>query len=138
MEGLALCLVFCSTLATLVSVIPVLCSLILRSLRGWVIMGTPCQFALNKTPPARPNLGFTICHLSLFPLGSLDSRVIFILNPPRPVLLSVLVQPVSCRWPPGATLGWPTRRLAHPVCPENEICAAPIGICRHIRVALLV
>ena len=22
----------------------------------------------------------------------------------------------------------PTRRLAHPVCPENEICAAPIGI----------
>ena len=27
-----------------------------------------------------------------------------------------------------ATLGWPTRCLAHPVCPENEICAAPIGI----------
>ena len=22
----------------------------------------------------------------------------------------------------------PTQRLAHPVCPENEICAAPIGI----------
>ena len=21
-----------------------------------------------------------------------------------------------------------TRRLAHPVCPENEVCAAPIGI----------
>ena len=32
-------------------------------------MGPPWQFALNKTPPARPNLGFTICHLSLFPLG---------------------------------------------------------------------
>ena len=29
-------------------------------------------------------------------------------------------------------------RLAYPVCPENEICAAPIGICRHIRAALLV
>ena len=28
-------------------------------------------------------------------------------------------------------------RLAYPVCPENEICAAPIGICRHIWVALL-
>ena len=24
-----------------------------------VVMGTPRQFALNKTPPARPNLGFT-------------------------------------------------------------------------------
>ena len=30
-----------STLAALVSVIPVLCSLILRSLHGWVIYGTP-------------------------------------------------------------------------------------------------
>ena len=30
-----------STLAALVSVIPVLCSLILHSLHGWVIMGTP-------------------------------------------------------------------------------------------------
>ena len=25
------------------------------------VVGTPWQFALNKTPPARPNLGFTIC-----------------------------------------------------------------------------
>ena len=24
--------------------------------------------------------------------------------------------------------------LAYLVCPENEICAAPIGICRHSRV----
>ena len=40
-EDSALCLVFCSTLAALVSVIPVLCSRILRSLRGWVIYGTP-------------------------------------------------------------------------------------------------
>ena len=27
---------------------------------GW-FMGPPWQFALNKTPPARPNIGFTIC-----------------------------------------------------------------------------
>ena len=40
-EGSASRLVFCSTLAALVSVISVLCSRILRSLRGWVIMGTP-------------------------------------------------------------------------------------------------
>ena len=40
-EGSALCLVFCSTLAALVSVIAVLCSWILHSLRGWVIYGTP-------------------------------------------------------------------------------------------------
>ena len=38
---LGLCLVFCSTLAALVSIIPVLCSRILRSLRGRVIYGTP-------------------------------------------------------------------------------------------------
>src|SRR3954462_9945349 len=24
-------------------------------------MGPPCQFALNKTFPVRPNIGFTIC-----------------------------------------------------------------------------
>ena len=47
----------------------VLCSLILRSLRGWVIMGTPRQFALNKTPLAMPNLDFTIFHLVTFSLG---------------------------------------------------------------------
>ena len=49
------------------------------------VMGTPSQFALNNTPPARPDLGFTICltttyfslgsrslegHLYLAPLGS--------------------------------------------------------------------
>ena len=45
------------------------------------VMGTPGHFTLNKTPPAWPNLGFTICHLTLFPLGSADSRVIFILTP---------------------------------------------------------
>ena len=44
---------------------------LLRSLRGWVIMGI-----LIKAFPAMPNLGFTICHLAFFPLGSVDSRVI--------------------------------------------------------------
>ena len=33
------------------------------------VMGTPSQFPLNKTPPARPNLGFTIFHLASFSLG---------------------------------------------------------------------
>ena len=39
-KGSTFFLVFCSTLSALVSVISVLCSRILRSLRGWVIMGT--------------------------------------------------------------------------------------------------
>ena len=38
---------------------------------GW-FMGPPWQFALYKTPPARPNLGFTIYHLSLFPWHSFE------------------------------------------------------------------
>ena len=33
-------------------------------------MGPPRQFALNKTPPARPNLGFTFASPSPFSLGS--------------------------------------------------------------------
>ena len=81
MEGSALCLVFCSTLAAIVFVIPVLCSLILRSLHSWVIMGTTLQFALNETPPARPNLGFTICHLA-FSLGSRASQGSSLFKPP--------------------------------------------------------
>ena len=32
--------------------------------------------ALNKTPPARPNFGFTICRLSLFPRVFASPRVI--------------------------------------------------------------
>ena len=56
MEGSALCLVLCSTLAALVSVIPVLCSLSLRSLRGWVIYGTPLTVGLelNSSSKAQP------------------------------------------------------------------------------------
>ena len=40
----------------------------------------------------------------------------------------MLVQTKRCLRLPGATLGWLTRRLAHPAGPENEISAAPIGI----------
>ena len=55
--------------------------------------GNPLTVGFEKTPAAKPNLGFNIFHLSLFPLGSADSRVIFILSPPPgPVLLWVLVQ----------------------------------------------
>ena len=50
------------------------------------VMGTTRQFALNKTPPARPNLGFTICHLSLFPWVSRTQGSSYF-NPPGPVLL---------------------------------------------------
>ena len=68
---MALCLVFCSTLAALVSVIPVLCSLIFAFLMRLGVMGTPGQFALNKTPPAWPNHSFTIClTTTYFSLGS--------------------------------------------------------------------
>ena len=87
----ALCLVFCSTLAALVSVISVLCSRILHSLHGWVIMGTPWQFALNKTPPAMPNLGFTIYHLAFF-LGFRGLKGHLYFKPSGLVLLWVLVQ----------------------------------------------
>ena len=70
-------------------------------------------------------------YLSLFPLGSADSRVIFILTP-GPVLLRVLVQTERCPAPPGQPGSMPTQRLAHPVCPENEIRATPNRICWHI------
>ena len=76
----------------------------------------------------------------IFPLGVINPRVIFILAPPPPgpVLLQVLVQTERCPGLPGATLGWPTKSLDNLMYPENEICATPIGICRHIRATLLV
>jgi len=94
-------------------------------------MWPPWQFALNKTPPARPNLGFTICHLSLFPLGSADSRVIFIFPPPPPpgqCFSKCWSEPSNLWGHLGETRGlvllvaWLIR-----CCPENEICGAPIG-----------
>ena len=83
MEDSALCLVFYPTLAALVSVIPVLCSRILRSLRGWVIYGTPLtvRFEKNSSSKAQPWF-YHLPHLALFPLGVALSRVIFILSPP--------------------------------------------------------
>ena len=48
-------------------------------------------------------------------------------------MLLVLIQTGRCSAPPGQPGSMPTRRLAHPVCPDNEICVAPIGICRHSR-----
>ena len=83
-----------------------------------------------------PNLVFTICHLATFSLGFPEPEGHLILTPRASAPMSV--GPTErCPGLPGATLVWPTRRLAHPVCPENEICAAPIGICRHIWVVLL-
>ena len=83
-----------------------------------------------------PNFGFTIRHLASFSLGFHGLKGHLYLNPRASAPLSV-VPPVSYRWLPGATLGWPTGTLDNPVCPENEICAAPIRICRHIRAVLL-
>ena len=40
----------------------------------------------------------------------------------------MLVQTERCPAPPGQPGSMPTRRFAHPVCPENEIRATPIGI----------
>ena len=80
-----------------------------------------------------PNIGFTIRHLASFPLGFADSRVILILNPRASASLSVGPTQSTVQDRPLAT--WVTLapvRLAYPVCPENEICAAPIGICRRI------
>ena len=132
-EGSAFCLVFCSTLAALVSVIPVL-----RSLRGWVLWEPLEQFALNKTPPARPNLGFYHLPPSLFSLGFPEPEGHLYLNPRASAPLSVgpNYSPLQrhLRETQGLVL---VVRITYPVCPENEISAAPIGICRHIWVALL-
>ena len=69
------------------------------------------SFALNKTPPARPNLGFTICHLSLFPPGFLEPEGHLYFKPPdqcsfecwpkpsdvrRPLATRVYANPTSC------------------------------------------
>ena len=78
-----------------------------------------------------PNLGFTICHLA-FSLGFHGLKGHLILNPRASASLSVGPTQSTVRGRPSAT--WVTLapvRLAYPVCPENEICAAPIGICRH-------
>ena len=50
------------------------------------VMGTPRQFALNKTPPARPNLGFTVCLPKPFSLGFCRLKGHLYFNPPGLVL----------------------------------------------------
>ena len=85
-----------------------------------------------------PNIGFTIRHLASFSLGFRGPKGYLYLHP-GPVLLRVLVQTERCTTPPRQPGSMPTQRLAHPMCPENEIRATPIGICRHIgRLAGLV
>ena len=85
-----------------------------------------------------PNIGFTIRHLAFsFPWVGLPKGHLY-LNPRASACLSVGPTQSTVRGHPLAT--WVTLapvRLAYPVCPENEICAAPIGICRHIRAVLL-
>src|SRR3954468_13810246 len=66
-------------------------------------MGPPRQFALNKTPPARPNIGLTICltYALLFPLGFRSLRVIFILAPPGQFSFECWSKPSDVRRPLG-------------------------------------
>ena len=64
-------------------------------------MGPPRQFALNKTPPARPNLGFTICHLSLFPLGFREPEGHLYFKPPDQCSFECWPKPSDVRRPLG-------------------------------------
>ena len=74
-----------------------------------------------------------------FPLGFREPEDHLYFSPPRPVLLRVLARTGQTAGPQrGNSRAGFTRRLTYPLCPENEICAAPIGICRHSRAALLV
>ena len=59
------------------------------ALLTWLgVMGTHWQFALNKTPQARPYLGFTIClTTTYFSLGSRSLKGHVYFNPPGPVLV---------------------------------------------------
>src|SRR3954468_17255164 len=101
-------------------------------------MGPPRQFALNKTFPARPNTAFYHLSPKPFPLGSADSRVIFILHPRASSPSSAGPNQSHLRCRPEAT--WVFRLpcvVFIRMCPETEICAAPIRICRHNRAALL-
>ena len=100
-------------------------------------MGTPWQFALNKTPPARPNLGFTICHLASFSLGFPEPKGHLYFNPPG--------QCFSKCWSELGMSGapWATRVYANPTsCPsvvpwEWDMCSSYRDLSAH-RAALLV
>ena len=94
------------------------------------------RFEQNSSSKAQP----WFYHLppKPFPLGFREPEGHLILTPPGQCSFECWSELSRLRGPLMETLGWLTRRLAHPVCPENEICAAPIGICRHIWVVLLV
>ena len=139
MEGSALCLVFCSTLAALVSVILVLYSLILRSLHGRVIYGTPLTVRLEKNSSSKAQLWFYLLPPKPFSPGFREPEGhLYFIPPWASAPLSVGPKRVDCRATSGQLEGWFYSRMSHSVCPENEMRATPIGICRHIRAALLV
>ena len=89
MEGSALCLVFCSTLAALVSVIPVLCSLSLRSLRGWVIYETPLTVRLEQNSSSKAQPWFYHLPPKPFPPGFREPEGHLYFNPRASAPLSV-------------------------------------------------
>src|SRR3954462_12835706 len=92
-------------------------------------MGPPCQFALNKTFPVRPNIGFTICLPPIpFPwVGQPEGHLY--LAPPGQCLSKCWSEPSCLRGHRGETRGL-VLLVASLIrcCPETEICAAPIRI----------
>ena len=64
-------------------------------------MGPPRQFALNKTPPARPNLGFTSCLPRPFSLGFCRLKGHLYFNPPGQFSLECWSKPSDVRRPLG-------------------------------------
>ena len=67
-------------------------------------MGPPWQFALNKTLPARPNLGFTICLAYFFSLGSRSLKGHLILTSPGQCSSECWSKLESCAAPPWGNL----------------------------------
>ena len=64
-------------------------------------MGPPRQFALNKTPPARPILGFTICLPKPFSLGFCRLKGHLYFTPPGQCLSKCWSKPSDVRRPLG-------------------------------------
>src|SRR3954468_15916994 len=102
-------------------------------------MGPPRQFALNKTFPARPNIAFY--HLpppTTFPLGFREPKGHLFLAPPGQCFSECWFETSRLRGPREETRGLVLLvGCLIRMCPETEICAAPIRICRHNRAALL-
>src|SRR3954462_11580499 len=81
-EGSALCLEFFSSLATLASVRPLLCSLILRSLHGWVIYGTPLTVRFDEDSSSKAQHWFYHLPPKPFSPGFSRARGSSYFNPP--------------------------------------------------------